>query len=219
MSIGITERGKLQAEETGKYLKQFGQFDFVYSSPANRCIETAKIIMKKIKCNKNLEIKIDKLLFEGYNGLTSGFTSEEFMNFMNKNKKIIVLKNELEKETNPFKKTEIAKQLDIEACKYAKFTPTNEEAIRGFEKFLSKLKKQNHKRILIVTHGIINQIQSIITNTPVFGSIIDIHPKSYKKGEPMPEKNNCSIMMCKKEDNKLTLISPNNSLHLKDLPK
>lgn len=125
----------------------------------------------------------------------------------------------MKNENNPFKKHEIAKQFDTVICKYAKFTPTSTEVIKGLEKFLNKLKKQDYRRVLIVTHGTINVIQSIIINTTNYGSVIDIIPKSHDTKEPMPENRNCGVMICKIEDNKIILMSAYNSLHLKDLDK
>jgi len=43
----LTEKGILQAKKAGEYLKQFGKFDLVISSPATRSIQTAENIMKE----------------------------------------------------------------------------------------------------------------------------------------------------------------------------
>jgi len=43
----LTDKGILQAKKAGEYLKQFGEFDLVISSPATRSIQTAENIMIK----------------------------------------------------------------------------------------------------------------------------------------------------------------------------
>ena len=56
----LTEKGIIQAKKAGQYLKTFGKFDLVISSPATRSIQTAENIMKEIGYTK--KIKIDELI-------------------------------------------------------------------------------------------------------------------------------------------------------------
>lgn len=53
----LNSNGVLQSEKTGLYLKKYGLFDKIYSSPLSRAIETANIIKKHT--NFNEEIIID----------------------------------------------------------------------------------------------------------------------------------------------------------------
>jgi len=52
----ITEIGEDQATRIGKYLKKFGKFDLIISSPRLRAIQTAELIAKQINYNKNIII-------------------------------------------------------------------------------------------------------------------------------------------------------------------
>ena len=44
MDFSLTERGQLQAKETGNYLKQYGNFDIIFTSPLIRAKQTADIL-------------------------------------------------------------------------------------------------------------------------------------------------------------------------------
>jgi broad specificity phosphatase PhoE len=88
----ITERGKLQAIETGKYLNKYGQFDAVYSSPRDRCIQTANNIINQLNIT-NFKIITDNLLLEGTAGLLNGLTHDEANILINSFDQLKNLKN------------------------------------------------------------------------------------------------------------------------------
>jgi probable phosphoglycerate mutase len=70
----LTSQGKLQVEDTAKYLKEIS-IDKVYVSPVTRAIETAEIT-----CNLlGLEYQIDERLFEIELGKLVGMNYEEIL--------------------------------------------------------------------------------------------------------------------------------------------
>lgn len=62
----ITQIGKIQAYLIGEMLKEQGiqRIEFVYSSPAYRCIMTAKALLKGIGIQNDVKIRIEPGLFE-----------------------------------------------------------------------------------------------------------------------------------------------------------
>jgi broad specificity phosphatase PhoE len=212
----ITNRGKQQAKITGKYLKQYGKFDVVYSSPRDRCLQTANEIIKEI--NYNDKIIIDDLLLEGTAGILNGLTFDEAEKIAAKFKDVKKLEKKLKNEINPFIKIDLTKQLHNLYSKYLKQTPV-ENVYDNYKLFLKKLSKLNKKNILIVCHsGTISLMLKIITNISIYNFNISIIPNEYKNDKKMYEKGNCAIMICKYDD-KYELIVPPNNLHLEKLSK
>lgn len=54
INVSLTQLGKEQAKITGKFLKIYGEYDVIFSSPLLRAIETSHIIKKELKYKKNL---------------------------------------------------------------------------------------------------------------------------------------------------------------------
>jgi len=215
----ITKHGKLQALETGKYLKTFGKFDLIISSHRLRTIMTAEIIAKELNYKK--EIIFDKLIAEEISKLCKDnpdclISFEKIIEIIknnatksqtdqyNKYKKLI----ELSKD--PFEIFKL-KEKQIDLLTEIKGNTSKEILKKKAKKFLNKLKSYNYNNILVVTHGgVINTIQSIITNTNtniVYESNKDI--KYYGN-------YNCCIMgmLFEKNIKKFTLVIPSNILHL-----
>ncbi len=74
----INEEGKKQAEAIADYLKDF-EFDYVFSSPRKRCLETAEIILK----NHEVDLKIKEELGEVNYGFFEGKSVEEINEKLN----------------------------------------------------------------------------------------------------------------------------------------
>jgi len=213
----ITERGKIQAQETGKYLKTYGKFDLVISSPRHRCLETAEEINKII--NFNGKIIESNLLLEGKSGKFNGMKFEDVSKLLEKDKNIININKKINKETNIFNKIKLyRKQKKI----YKKFLqiPNSDELIKNYKKFLNKLTKiKKAKRILIVCHsGTIDMIQRIITNTDNYSFDYNIVLNEYNNGnKKMYENSACFILTCLLDKTGYHLVSPKNNLHLENI--
>jgi isoleucyl-tRNA synthetase len=72
----LTEKGKAQVKDSAQKLKSIG-FDFVYSSPFVRTMETAKIVSNEIGL-ENLSLKTDERLRELGSGVWEGKSVEQF---------------------------------------------------------------------------------------------------------------------------------------------
>ena len=70
--IRLSINGRTQAEKLGKYFKE-KEIESIYSSPLQRCLETARIAFK------GKEIKIEKNLIERNYGEWEGLTREQIM--------------------------------------------------------------------------------------------------------------------------------------------
>jgi broad specificity phosphatase PhoE len=219
----ITEIGKQQAILAGKYLKTYGEFDLVISSPATRCIETAENICKEINYSK--KIVINKLIEEQLPGNLSGLSREEssqfIKNMINENDTLKKMGKELNETTDPFRRIELLPLWGDFTCKIIGHENMR-KTINNHKKFLTYLKKLDKKCILIVGHGgTIKHMTHIITNT-----FYDNNPNiSILSTEQNKENNkktmdigNTSIMACLiKKKLPVTLVIAPNTLHLKDL--
>jgi broad specificity phosphatase PhoE len=217
-NIKLTKLGEKQAKETAEYIKMYGNFDAIYSSPLLRATQTANIIKKIIKYKK--EIEISELLEENNLGILEGMRPSEADEYMRKNKTLQKLYGEEDREQNLFKKIKITEQLENEFFKYAKSTLTYDDQMKNVSKFLDFLKKQNHKRVLVVCHGgILDIVSSIITNTSIYNIDLAIVLRTqttrvvYMK--PFLYGGNCDLMGVLLEDDKYKLVIPRNNLHLK----
>jgi broad specificity phosphatase PhoE len=214
----ITKHGELQAIETGKYLKTFGKFDLIISSPRLRTIQTAKII--SLQLNYKNKIILNDLLAEEIYKLSENYPKyEDFNKYLeNKKKKEFDYYNKLKQlvkeETNPFKKIELTKKLYIIRAQLMEITD-EETKIKISIKFLNQLKKLKNKCILIVTHGgELDRYQKLITNTLYTNFVISNQISDDNK---YFGSLNCCIMGCLLYNNKFTLVIPSNCLHLKKL--
>lgn len=150
-NVVLTSKGKEQSKLTGEYLKIFGKFDTVITSPIVRCVETTKIIVSKI--NFKDEVITDDRIIE----IGEHYDALEGLNKEQANKiipaKLKSLGEQINLEPNPFKKIKIAQKYSILATKTIKYDPTPEESWNNYVDFLNDLKKRNYSRVLVVTHG------------------------------------------------------------------
>ena len=158
----ITNLGKKMASETGKYLKKFGKFDLIVSSPRDRCIQTAELIAKQIGYSK--KITTSDLLLEQKAGKLNLMNRDEVKLFMDKNTKLKKLREKINNEINEFKKIKLNQKFYDELCKY-----TGQESydvlLERYELFLDNISKIKEKRILVVTHnGTLNHMNNMICN-------------------------------------------------------
>ena len=171
----LTDVGIKQAITTGKYLKKYGKFDKIISSPRDRCIETANNIAKQINYKKDLEI--DKRLLEGKAGIFNRMNRDEMNKIFNSTKTYKKWQTTRIKIENNIKKSK------TEFEKYNKmFKLTMDEYINKQQKsFLNYLKKQNYKRVLVVLHGssIYRMYMNMVPNMEL--SMFDMFDESYKK--------------------------------------
>ena len=217
-NVTLTKLGEEQAQKTGEYLKIYGKYDAIYSSPLTRALQTANII--KDELNFKNDIIVNNLLEEHNLGLVDRLQPKEANEYINKNKSISKQFEKEANEVNLFKKYKISKELNTQYFKYVKSTLDYEQQIQNVKKFLNFLKKQNHKRVLVVCHmGIIDVAISIVTNTNVYNDDLQIVLKSQttrvKNPEPFIQDRNCSIAGFLLENNKYELIIPRNNMHLK----
>ena len=210
----LTERGIQQAIHTGKYLKKFCKFDLIISSPRLRTIQTADLISKELNYDK--KIIINDLIVEDFFNKVEGLNESEINDLRQKNKKISKLTDEIRNTNDPFKKNELIYERYFINSKEITGGSTNIEITKKLKKFLNSIKKLKEKCILVVTHGgIMNILQSIITNT--YSNVI-IYPKEKKNINPYKyEDGNTMIMACKLEKKTFKLVIPNSTYHLDDL--
>ena len=225
-NIKLTDEGKKHAMITGKYLyKIFGKFDKVYSSPATRCKETANIIMEEIHHKKKLDIDESLIEIGDKSNITEGLSRDEsdklydsFTLNLPKDKLFNGIKNfkqlekRLEETVNPYDRTKlfnIGVKIDNQ---YLKMKPNASQVKNNIKKFLNNLKKTDDETILVISHiGCINQVQKIICN---IDNIMDIQIISTNL-DTNKLFGNCCICCLGLENNKLTLVSPANTNHLK----
>ncbi len=149
--IHLTQLGRRQAEEVKEKLKRIN-FDAIYVSEFPRTQETAAIINNP----RNIPVKIDKRLNDirsGAEGKTNRFYKEE-REKVAKKQKIHVLKARVGKGES------------------------FEDEIKRVSEFLSHLKKQPYKKVLIVAHyDIIQAIKMKLDKVPL-EKIKDFKPKN-----------------------------------------
>ena len=220
----LTQNGISQAIKAGNYLKTFGKFDLVISSPATRSIQTAEYIMKEIGYNK--KIKIDERLLEKLYTKIAGLDSEKAKNVIiqayKDHPELSKIESQMKNITDPFERIEFTKK-NIDKWLVLR---TGEEPlskhINKHKQFLSDLKKINKKCILVVGHGgTINDMSRIITNICYDCdendySSISIIPTKYRINciDKKHDVDNTSIMACLIKNKKVTLVIAPNTAHL-----
>ena len=188
--------------------------------------ETANIIMEEINYKKKLDI--NELLVEvGYNhnnldGLSKDESDKIFDSItinlpkdklFNGIKTFRQLEKRLEETVNPYDRIKIYNTWgDIEQ-NHLGIKPNSTQVGKNYKKFLNNLKKTDDETILIVSHGAcIGLLQRMICNINL--NNIDIQIISNKLDTDKLF-GNCCICCLGLEDNKLTLVSPANTNHLK----
>lgn len=149
--IHLTKLGEKQAKEATKKLKNI-RFNALYVSEFPRTQETAKIINNP----RNVKIKIDKRL----NDLKSG----------------------TEGKTNKFykeKREELAEKQKVHILKVRVGNGESfEDEVKRVSSFLNHLKKQQYKKVLIVTHYDIIQAIKLKIEGLGFNEIKSFKPKN-----------------------------------------
>jgi hypothetical protein len=128
----ITELGELMSEETGKYLTKYGQFDLIISSPRDRCLQTATIMAKHMGYER--EIDTSDLLLESNAGKLNFMPFDKIDKFISKNKKLAILKKNIEEEQNEFLKISLNEKTDVKTLD------------KNYRKFLSDIVESKHQR-------------------------------------------------------------------------
>ncbi len=221
--IELTDKGKAQAQETGKHLKIYGKFDMLYCSPILRCVQTTRIIAKNM--NYTGEIQENGLLIEAgeLNHGLSGLSGDEQDLIMKKNKKLVRLEKKMKDEKNEFKLYKLNIMYEKEAEKYLKIKPSLEERDENYNTFLNTIDR-SAKRIGVVCHsGTINGILRIITGINPHNNLVRVYlstnqllaPKLFQSSSILIL--NCCIMGVLLKDGVFELVILPNTNHLSDL--
>jgi broad specificity phosphatase PhoE len=220
-NIVLTDRGKIQAEVTGEYLKMFGKYDIVYHSPLTRCVQTSDIICKVLEF-KGETIKSDLIIELGAEDNLQGLTKQQREEIIKNNKEYIKLEDLIKNEKNLFKKAKLQETVYHLASDFLEMKPSLDKHISDSKKFIDVLKKQNCERILVICHGgtiftISRLITNINPNTDTVAIMLNEQTVKVKNPEPIIENDNCCIMGVLLKDNVLHMVIPRNNLHLKNL--
>ena len=195
ITIPLNNTGKDQATKTGKYLKKYRCKNncVIYSSPSIRTTETAELIAKQLKINKD-EINYDDRLIEIDHGLLSGSTKDDKIY-----KKYMKIKDKMPKDPIEL----VLKFPKFDKILEKEFRIENmEDTKKRVKKFFKSLP---NKDVIIVTHsGIITVILMVL---------FDILPAHEIKGD-LSNGKNCNITCILNEKNKYKLITLPNTKHL-----
>jgi broad specificity phosphatase PhoE len=204
----LNDIGTDQAKITGKYLRElFGSDCLIISSPLTRAKETANIINKEIGRKDDVMIMDD--LKEIKMGLLSGLKPGEsyrgimsnIVNKINKNNKDPIDKYRL----MGYEQSE--KIYEYEFYKETKHNSGIElwiELKPRIKNIIHFIRKSNHHNIVIVSHsGFLEALIKYIFKIPILY-------------EDMRNGKNCWISYCVLNNNKFIMISPPNTLHLKN---
>lgn len=210
----ITENGIEMSKETGKYLTKYGEFDLIIASPRHRCLQTAEYIAKEVGYDGEI-IKSDLLLESNAGKLQLMPHSQIKELIINKNDELLKLKNEVESETNEFKKLFLDEKMSKKFYEFTEQTSTN-QLIKNYEEFLNYVKKIDHSRIIVVCHsGTIHSIRNMISHIG-YGTDINIIPGSCEKYKTYFN-GNCTIMGLILRNDDFELVIPPNNKHLVNL--
>ena len=215
-SIVLTKLGEEQATKTGEYLsKTFGKFDIIYSSPIRRCVQTSELIAKEIKYPVKNIIQ-DNMLVEigAISNLFDGLSQKDIDEILNKNKKITNITSKIEKETDPFEKYKLRIK-EAEIFDNYDIKPKYTDATKNCKKFLKMLKKTEHKKILVITHGgVIDTFVRELCN--INQRVAETYTLSIKPYASRKElMGNCCCFYVGLEDGKYYIVMPPNREHLK----
>ena len=147
----LTKLGKKQAKEITKQLN-YENIKKIYCSPLKRCLETAKIISKKL----NLEIEI--------------------INDLKERNKINNPKNNIEKEVN-----ENYLNYNYINTKYDTCNAFINRSFDAFDKILENHKNRNENILIIAHSSTIYALNAYITGIPSDGNIVWIRAGNCSK--------------------------------------
>jgi broad specificity phosphatase PhoE len=203
--ITLNENGEIQAEKTGKYLKNFRinskLFDCILSSPLKRASKTAKIIADEIRFNKEKIIYMNELL-ETKTGKLSGLTNDDDF----KKKYVESTNMELDKIKDPIEIYELG---DYQKADIFYTTVGGDVGIERYEELIPRINKLINylkaticKKIIVVSHStFLDELLKKIFN-------LNVLPEgSFANGK------NCWICYCTFSNDKFKMISPPNTEH------
>lgn len=214
----ITDYGVKQAQATGEYLKKFGLFDAVYSSPRDRCLQTAQEIINKINYTGTVR-KTDLLLGNKagvLNGINKKYDKVIRQYLITKYSGLKELKEQIKNETNPFVKSVLAKKFK-NYSDYVLKRDQRDNIANRFKKFLEELIKTNHKRVLVVSHGSTMSLLPKLIGNVEWNSDVVIAPQEYVCCKKKYDHGTCSVFGMYYNDNKFSIVIPPNNLHLESL--
>lgn len=181
--------------------------------------------MEEINHKKKLDI--DELLVEigGKSNITDGLSKDEENKIydsitinlpkdklFNGIKTFRQLEKKLEETVNPYDRIKIYNTWGEIETKHLQMKPNTSQVKNNYKRFLNNLKKTDNETILVISHiGCINQVQKIICN---IDNIMDIQIISTNL-DTNKLLGNCCICCLGLENNKLSLVSPANTNHLK----
>lgn len=209
----INDFGTKQAFITGKYISTlFDNPDIIISSPAKRCLQTAKEIKKSF--NSDLKIKKNRLLLEYLAPKElQNKPRDDLYKYIEKNNELIKLNSLIEKEINPFKQINLINEFNQLLDNYIPTEPSKKKFIYKINKFLEKLKKKNYNQVIVITHGLVmNQIEAITTN--IFDNKdYNLYYKNLKKNHGYLNRkllfhSNCIVLGYIIENNVYKLVIP-----------
>ena len=205
----ISDLGKKQAIETGKYLTKHFYFSKIYSSTLKRASDTAFIIAQKNNYNK--KITYDEVLNEKNKGLFSNINKQEKKNIINNNP-IIKLWYSSFKNSDTFAAHKLRLKI---ASKY--FEVSKQESTEDLEKraksIIYRITNENKEDddILIVTHAsIINAIILYLFN-------MKLSHYNLPRNLLPNEKTHCHITIIKYINKKFYLEMAVDNTHLKEM--
>jgi broad specificity phosphatase PhoE len=206
-NIVLTKLGEKQATYTGKYIpKIFGKIDAIYHSPIYRCQQTAELIAKNMNFTKDL-ISDELLLEANENSKIDNYDDSERKKWYDKVGKKF---NEISQHKNPFERLEISKKYTRKTLNDIDSYPNFDDIFNNYNKFLNKIKKSGHKRIIVVGHGgTTGHMIKIITG-------IDIYNEDFFTDQNIKVKN-CSICCVLYKDKKFQLVTLPNDKHLEKI--
>jgi len=205
--IPLNNKGREQANITGKYLNEYRQkdkkFDLVLASPLIRAKETAEIICKNIKYDINKIVYMDELKEMDHGLLSIGKKYDElkknplYKDYFSVMDKIDSNPDKLQQNLDYIKseKTRLPQQYEYE---------TFEHLRKRCTKVINYLKKSSKSKILVVSHAgtIVDGLISTLFN-------VHFLVGDYKYG------SNCHISYLIYSNKKFKLLYPPSTAHFK----
>ncbi len=152
----LTERGHVQAEALGVYVKENYKVDRIYASPLKRAYETAQHISEKM----GVSIIKEELLMEFNNGLIAGLTREEADEKYPYIPNLPIHEAVYEQES----KLEFRHRAEVAISKIISEAKKEEEALSQDKKEIT---------VLVVSHGgMINQLFRALLKLPIEDGVV-----------------------------------------------
>lgn len=217
--IKLTQLGEDQAKATGDYLKIYDKINAIYCSPVKRCRQTAEIIAKRI--DYKTDIIFDDLLVEAgqISHNMAGLSEKDQTIILTQNENLSMMENNIKNEKNMFVKCDLIKKFHNVVVDYLNVKLTLDDVVQNYQRFFTKIIKNDDHRVLIVGHGgTVEGILAIATGISIH-SILQMVRISLKKEKVPKSIPNCCIMGIKishksNKINNFELIMPPNDDHI-----